>query len=65
MPTWCRLTPRPERRVERLVASSPLDSVSLENMNLVFLKQELTTTGKFDGRPIPGVQQAAVCFHIR
>ena len=44
LPTWCRLNPRPERLVEKMVSTSPLDSVNFENMNLVFLKQELTTT---------------------
>ena len=47
-PTWSRLNPLPARRVQQLVAPDPLTSVSLENLNLVFLKQELTTTGKYD-----------------
>ena len=45
LPAWTRLHPRPARLVEKLLESRPLDTVSLENINLVFLKQELTTTG--------------------
>jgi hypothetical protein len=45
VPAWARLHPRPARQLEKLLEPRPLHTVSLENINLVFLKQELTTTG--------------------
>ena len=39
------VSPHPPRALSRLLRESPLDSVSMDNMNLVFLKQELSTTG--------------------
>ena len=40
------VSPEPPRALSRLLHVSPLDSVSMDNMNLVFLKQELSTTGR-------------------
>ena len=40
------VSPEPPRALSRLLQVSPLDSVSMDNMNLVFLKQELSTTGR-------------------
>jgi hypothetical protein len=42
------VSPEPSRLISRLLYSSPLDRVSMDNMNLVFLKQELSTTGRLN-----------------
>ena len=45
LPSWCLLDQDPPRPFSSILGYDPLANISLDQVNLVFLSQELTTTG--------------------
>ena len=45
LPAWCYLTPSHSPVLSSVLDYHPLHHISLDQVNLVFLSQELTTTG--------------------